>query len=188
MINHLQSLLEQNPIITAVKDEAGLVQSLACPQKIVFVLFGSVITIPDIVEQLKSADKTVFVDIDLLDGLSAREAAVDYIAQSTQADGIVSTKPSLVRRAHTLGLATVYRTFLLDNMALQGLYKTSTQCEADFLEILPGICPKMIDRLSRELSRPLIASGLLSDKDDVIAALSAGAIAVSSTCPDVWAL
>lgn len=184
----MQSLLEENPIIVAVKDEAGLVKSLACPQKVIFVLFGSVITIPQIVEKLKSAHKTVFVDIDLLDGLSAREAAVDYIAQNTRADGIVSTKSALIRRAHVLGLATVYRTFLLDNMALEGLYKTSTQCEADFFEILPGICPKMIERLSQKLCRPLIASGLLSDKEDVIAALSAGAIAVSSTCPAVWEL
>ncbi|EJW91450.1 Glycerol-3-phosphate responsive antiterminator, partial [gut metagenome] len=38
------------------------------------------------------------------------------------------------------------------------------------------------------LCRPLIASGLISDKEDVIAALSAGALAVSSTCPAVWKL
>ena len=184
----LTSLLEENPIIIALKDDAGLERCLANPKKVIFVLYGSVITIPTIVERLKSAGKTVFVDIDLLDGLSAREAAVDYIAQSTQADGIISTKSPLVRRAHAQGLFSVYRTFLLDNMALESLYKTGSQSEADLFEILPGVCPKLIERLTQKLDRPLIASGLLSDKEDVISALSAGAVAISSTCTTVWEL
>lgn len=188
MAEEWNTLLEENPIIIAVKDEQGLAASLSCPKKVVFVLYGSVITIPTIVKTLKQAGKTVFVDPDLLDGLSAREAAVDYLARSTQADGIVSTKAPLIRRAHTLGLATIYRTFLLDNMALQSLYKTGAQCEADFFEILPGLMPKLIRRLSEQLDRPLIASGLIEDKEDVITALSAGALAVSSTCPAVWSL
>ncbi len=184
----LYTLLEENPVIIAIKDAAGLEKSVSCPQKVVFVLYGSVVTIPSIVETLKNAGKTVFVDLDLMDGLAAREAAVAYIAQSTRADGIISTKAPLVRRAHNLGLATVYRTFLLDNMALQSLYKTGAQSEADLFEILPGLMPKLISRLTEKLDRPLIASGLIGDKEDVITALSAGAIAVSSTCPDVWEL
>lgn len=184
----LTSLLEENPIIIAIKDDASLERCIVNPKKVIFVLYGSVITIPAIVGRLKAAGKMVFVDIDLLDGLSAREAAVDYIAQNTQADGIISTKSALVRRAHARKLFSVYRTFLLDNMALESLYKTSSQSEADLFEILPGVCPKLIDRLSQKLDRPLIASGLLSDKEDVISALSAGAIAISSTCPAVWEL
>ena len=48
--------------------------------------------------------------------------------------------------------------------------------------------PKLIARLSHELNAPLIASGLIADKQDVIDALGAGAVAVSSTCPAVWEL
>lgn len=184
----LADLMEEYPVIVAVKSEEDLAACLACGKKVVFVLYGSVITIPGIVERLKEAGKAVFVDIDLLDGLAAREAAVDYLAQNTRADGIVSTKAPLVRRAAALGLATVYRTFLLDSMALRSLQKTSAQCGADFIEILPGVMPKLIARLAQTLEKPLIASGLLADKEDVIAALSAGATAVSSTDRAVWEL
>ena len=111
MNTELKNLLEEYPIIIAVKSDDDLSACLSCDKKVVFVLYGSVITIPAIVARLKEADKAVFVDIDLLDGLSAREAAVDYLARSTAADGIVSTKAPLVRRAAALGLATVYRTF-----------------------------------------------------------------------------
>lgn len=45
----------------------------------------------------------------------------------------------------------------------------------DLIEVLPGTIYKVIARLSRELPVPLIAGGLLADKADVTAALSAPA-------------
>ena len=48
--------------------------------------------------------------------------------------------------------------------------------------------PRMIRKLAAELPRPLIASGLLADKEDVVSALSAGALAISTTCQSVWEL
>ena len=44
----------------------------------------------------------------------------------------------------------------------------------------------MIAKLSKELRVPIIAGGLISDKEDVMAALKAGAIAISSTNESVW--
>lgn len=188
-MNHeLQSILEDMPIIIAVKDDGGLERCLCCDKKVVFVLYGSVISIPSIVRRLKEAGKFVFVDIDLLDGLSAREAAVDYLKQNTAADGIISTKAALVRHAKSIGLLTVHRTFLLDSLALANLNRSVSRNYADFIEILPGLMPKLIAQLSKSLPCPLIASGMIADKEDVITALSAGAAAISSTLPDVWAL
>jgi len=188
MNQELLSILEDMPIIIAVKDDTGLERCIRCDKMVVFVLYGSVITIPQIVRRLKEAGKYVFVDIDLMDGLSAREAAVDYLHQSTQADGIISTKAALVRHAKELGLVTVHRTFLLDSLALENLRRSGSQNFADFIEILPGLMPKLIARLSEKLPCPLIASGMIADKEDVITALSAGATAISSTLPAVWEL
>lgn len=188
MDKQLGAVLEDMPIIIAVKDDPGLQKCLQCDKQVVFVLYGSVITIPGIVQTLKDGGKTVFVDIDLLDGLSAREASVDYLSRNTQADGIISTKAALIRHARSLGLITVHRTFLLDSLALENLRKSGSQNYADFIEILPGLMPKLIARLSEKLPCPLIASGLIADKEDVITALSAGATAISSTNPDVWEL
>lgn len=41
------------------------------------------------------------VHVDLIDGLAARDVAVDFIAKSTRADGIIDS--NLVRRAKTQG-------------------------------------------------------------------------------------
>lgn len=188
MSDDIMSVIDENPIIAAVKSENEL--SLCCrsDKKIVFVLYGSVNTIADIVTRLKDADKTVFVYVDLIDGLSAREAAVDFLSLNTKTDGIVSTKAPLIHRASTLGLKTVFRTFILDSMALKALHKSVSATDPDFIEILPGVMAKIIKKLSDELEKPIIASGLISDKDDVISALSAGAVAVSSTSRAVWEL
>ena len=51
---------------------------------------------------------------------------------------------------------------------------------------LPGVMPKIIRKLASEMEVPLIAGGLITDKEDVINALSAGALAVSTTLSDIW--
>ena len=43
------------------------------------------------------------------------------------------------------------------------------------VEIMPGIMPEIIERLKIEIKIPIIAGGLISDKKDIIAALSVGA-------------
>lgn len=47
--------------------------------------------------------------VDLIGGLSSREIAVDFIKNNTEADGIISTKPALIRRGKELSLFTVMR-------------------------------------------------------------------------------
>ena len=41
-------------------------------------------------------------------------------------------------------------------------------------------------RLAEKVQQPIIASGLLADKQDIMAALSAGAHAISTTSVDLW--
>ena len=48
--------------------------------------------------------------------------------------------------------------------------------------------PKVIRRMCRELAVPVITGGLISEKEDVIAALDAGAAAISATNEDVWGM
>ena len=179
-------LLDESPIVAAVKNEEGLQRCLTCESKVVFVLFGTVNSVPDLVNALKNAGKTVFVHLDLLEGLSAQEAAVDYLARNTRADGVISTKAPLIRYAKSLGLVTVQRVFVLDSMALESLRRAGAQPYADFLELLPGLMTKIIRRLCAQIDKPIIAGGLISDKEDVQNALGAGAVAISSTNQDVW--
>lgn len=184
--------VEANPVIAAVKSDAGLQAAVEMEEiQVIFVLYGDVCTIPEILERIKAAGKKAMVHIDLIAGLSAKEISVEFIARQTRADGIITTKPALVRRAKELGIFAVLRFFVIDSLALKNIENLEMQCgtsRSDFIEVLPGVMPKVLGRIAKVSRIPMIAGGLITEKEDVIAALSVGAIAVSSTNQDVWKL
>ncbi len=174
------------PVIAAVKNFEGVERCLESDVKIICVLFGNLCNISGIVERVKEAGKMALVHIDLIEGLSAHEIAVDYIRKNTKADGIISTRMNMINRAKELSFYTVFRIFVLDSRAYQSIEKQKKQIRADFIEILPGVMPKIIRKINKLSSQPVIAGGLITDKEDVIDALNAGAISVSTTNQDIW--
>ena len=184
--------VEANPVIAAVKSDAGLQAAVEMEEiQVIFVLYGDVCTIPEILERIKAAGKKAMVHIDLIAGLSAKEISVEFIARQTRADGIITTKPALVRRAKEQGIFAVLRFFVIDSLALKNIENLEMQCgtsRPDFIEVLPGVMPKVLGRIAKVSRIPMIAGGLITEKEYVIAALSVGAIAVSSTNQDVWKL
>lgn len=184
----LLALLEDYPVIPAIKTESALQRCVESDNPLVFILHSNLSTVGPMTDFLKRHGKTVFVHMDLLEGLAQKEIAVDFLAGTTGADGIISTRPNLLRHASSLGLLTVQRFFLLDSISLQNVLKAGSQETADLIEILPGVMPKLIKKLTATLGTPLVAGGLISDKEDAIAALSAGAAAISTTNEDIWFL
>ena len=176
------------PIIAAVKDEAGLERSLTTQCGVIFFLFGTVLSIGALVDRVKDAGKLALIHVDLVEGLAMREVAVDYIAQHTRADGIITTKPQMAKRAKELGLISLERFFLLDSMALETMRRQLEHGACDLVEVLPGVMPKLIRRVAEFSRKPVIAGGLICDKEDVTNALAAGALAVSTTNENVWML
>ena len=166
-----------NPIIAAVKNMKDIEVSCTIEEiQVIFILFGDVCSIDRIVKGVKDAGKVAMVHVDLISGLSPKEVSVEYLKEHTEADGIISTKPSLIKKAKELGMYTILRYFLLDSMAFENIRQQQHIVRPDFIEVLPG----------SSIKTPIIAGGLITDKEDVMAALSAGAIAVSSTNHQVW--
>ena len=175
--------LAECPVIAAVKNEAQLENALRSECEVGFLLFGELL---NVAERVRAAGKFPVVHLDLVNGLSPRDIAVDFIAKTTRAGGIISTRPALVRRAKELGLFTVLRVFVIDSMALENLARDRLNVEPDVLEILPGVMPEILRRICRSVPTPVVAGGLLSQKKDVLAALDAGAVAVSTTDETLW--
>lgn len=184
--------IEINPIIAAVKNDEGLATALTEDVEIIFVLYGDICTIPGIVKKIKQAGKVAMVHVDLITGLNnSKDVCLDFIKNNTEADGIITTKSNLIAHAKELELNTVLRYFILDSMALQNIEKQakSPGVKPDIIEFLPGIVlPKMIKRINKVSRVPIIAGGLIADKEDVMNALDAGALAISTTNEMVWGL
>ena len=174
--------VEENPIIAAVKNMEDLEKCCSLSDiHVVFILFGDICSIADIVQKVKEAGKIAMIHVDLIGGLSTREIAVEFLKNNTEADGIITTKPALVRKARELSMYTVLRYFVLDSMAYENILSQQHS-------VLPGAMPKVIHRLCAEIKVPVIAGGLITDKESVMGALTAGATAVSSTNHKVWNL
>ena len=184
----IRDLFEISPIITAVKDEQGLEKALKTESPVVFLLFGNICNITGLVDQVKNSGKIAIVHVDLIQGLSSKEVAVDFIHQNTRADGIISTKAPLVRHAMDLGMIGGQRTFLIDSMALETTKKQLLTFQPDFMELMPGVMPKILKTVRGYTEIPLVAGGLISDKKDILAAFDAGADAVSTTREELWGL
>ena len=184
----IRDLFEISPIITAVKDEQGLEKALKTESPVVFLLFGNICNITGLVDQVKNSGKIAIVHVDLIQGLSSKEVAVDFIHQNTRADGIISTKAPLVRHAMDLGMIGGQRTFLIDSMALETTKKQLLTFQPDFMELMPGVMPKILKTVRGYTEIPLVAGGLISDNKDILAAFDAGVDAVSTTREELWGL
>lgn len=180
--------IENSPIIAAAKDASGLARCLTCESQVVFLLFGDICNIGELIEQVKQSGKLALVHIDLIQGLSAKEIAVDFIKKYTRADGIITTKPPLVKRAKELGLYTVLRLFVIDSLALSSIAKQLQMARPDIIEVLPALMPKVINRICHMVNVPVIAGGLISDKEDIMTMLAAGAVSISTTSQELWFL
>lgn len=188
MKQEFKNALDESPIIVAIKDEDGLNKCLESDSRIIFILYGDIISIPDIVSRIKDAGKIAMVHIDLVQGLHNKEVAVDFIKKYTSADGIISTKAPLISRAKELNLYTVMRFFVIDSMAYTNMERQIKAVKPDVIEILPALLPKKVQKIVEFAHRPVIAGGLVSDKEDVMALLDAGVTCISSTNEEVWFL
>ena len=181
MNQNFYEAVADNPIIAAVKNMEDVTECCKHDDiRVIFILFGS------IVKTIRDAGKIAMVHMDLISGLSPKEIAVEFIKEQTEADGIISTKPSLIKKAKEMSMYTVLRVFLLDSMAFENIRQQQHMIKPDFIEVLPGAMPKIIAQISHSVKVPIIAGGLITDKEDVMGALSAGAMAVSSTNHKVW--
>ena len=184
----IYSEIADSPIIAAVKSDKGLEQALHTDCSIIFILYGTVCSIAGIVDRIKEKNKRAFVHVDLIEGLSSKDVAVEFIKAFTKADGIISTKPSVIKAAKEMGLITVQRFFLIDSLSLENVMKNINDKHTDIIEVLPGVIPKVIKKIADSSRVPVIAGGLITDKEDMVLALKAGAHGVSTTKQELWSM
>lgn len=180
--------LVDSQVIASVKSKQHLEVAASSSVNIVFLLTGSLITTQKYVDFLKKHDKKVFIHLDFIDGLANTKSAVEYIASVWKPDGIISTKSNLIKFAKEEGLMTVQRVFLIDRNAMKKGIEIAHNCKPDAIEVLPGVMPPVIDSLTKLTYLPIIAGGLISNKEQINEGLEAGALAISSGDPKLWNL
>ncbi|BCV22919.1 glycerol-3-phosphate responsive antiterminator [Moorella sp. Hama-1] len=181
--------LKQYPVIPALWGEQALNSLLDIPAAVISLQFGSIIDLASICAKLHEDYKAVvFIHVELIRGIGSDNYAVEYVKQCG-GDGIISTKPSLIEAAHSVGILSILRTFIEDSRSLKRAMDITRKTAPDALDILPGpVIPEIIPDLRSKLSQPIIASGLIKRKEQVQKLLTAGCLAISTSHNELWAL
>ncbi|WP_209124305.1 glycerol-3-phosphate responsive antiterminator [Alkalihalobacillus sp. BA299] len=134
----------------------------------------------------KNNKKQLLLHADLIQGLKNDEYAAQFLCQDIRPAGLISTRKNVVLTAKKSGLIAIQRLFLLDSIALESSYKLLEVTKPDFIEVLPGVMPHIITEVYEETKIPIIAGGLIRSKEEVENAISAGAVAVTTSRSDLW--
>ena len=85
-------------------------------------------------------------------------------------------------------MIAIFRTFVIDSMAYSNIEHQLRTAKPDLIEVLPALMPKVLAKVCKLSTVPVIAGGLVSDKEDVMALLQAGVVSISSTNEKIWFL
>lgn len=188
MSDRFLALIQENPVVASISDLARLDAAIQSPCEIIFLLQGNILTIPDAIRRIHQAGKAAHVHFDLMEGFSRELVALQYLKEKTNPDGIITTRVNLIKYAKELGLNTIQRVFLLDSLSVDTAIKSITATRPNAVELLPGIIPRVVERICRETRIPVIAGGLIECKEDIISTLKAGAVGISTTKEELWYL
>nr|MBO2507015.1 glycerol-3-phosphate responsive antiterminator [Bacillota bacterium] len=179
--------LRGTEVIPALRHDRDLEAALRSPSRVLFLLNADLRTLRPVVDRCRAAGKAVFVHYDLVAGLSADRSGVAFLAGYARPDGLISTRSAVARFSKDSGVQTVLRIFALDSAALATALEVIERTAPDAVEVLPAVLPSWVFAEIRRVHRgPVIAGGLVRNRDDVRRALAAGASAVSASSPALW--
>ncbi|MFA9458499.1 glycerol-3-phosphate responsive antiterminator [Halalkalibacter sp. AB-rgal2] len=137
-------------------------------------------------EMAKMKEKKMFLHADLIQGLKNDEYAAEYLCQEVGPYGLISTKANVILKARQKGVKAIQRIFILDSNALKRNIMLIQKAQPDYVEVLPGLIPKVIKEIHEKTARDVFAGGLIDTVDEVEEALNAGAKAVTTSNTSLW--
>lgn len=182
----LKEILIDNPIIAAVSNKKQLIKAINSPCEVIFMLYGEIMTLGNDVQLAKDHGKKVFIHLDLVIGLSRDAHALAYINERIHPTGIITTKSSLARKCKEMKIIVIQRLFMLDSKSFRDGMAAIQKTTPDAIEIMPGIVMKIVKEINRHIKLPIITGGLISEKQEVIDSLNAGATSISTSEEKLW--
>jgi glycerol uptake operon antiterminator len=130
--------------------------------------------------------KKLIVHMDMIHGLKNDEFSTEYICQEFKPFGIISTKGSVIMKARQKGVKSIQRLFLLDSSSIEKSIGITERTQPDYIEVLPGIIPKIIKDIRHRTDKEVFAGGLIDSIEEVEQAYSAGATSITTSNPELW--
>lgn len=173
-------------VIPAIRRMKDFEKALESKHNTVVFLETRLAQLKSLVKYTKRADKNVLLHFDLIQGLKADEYGMEFLIREIKPDGIISTRGNIIKLAKKHDLLAIQRMFLIDSMAVQNNINLVDRLQPDCIELLPGLIPDIMQQIHNQTKIPVIAGGLVRSSQDVSMALDAGAVAVSTSNPQLW--
>lgn len=177
--------IKKGSVIAAVSSEAEIAAACASPVETMFILKASILSIIKTSRFVRDHKKNLFIHLDRVDGLNGDAAALEFIKKLGDV-GIITTKSSVIRSAKNLQIPCIQRIFVVDSHSEQTAVENIETVAPDLIEVMPGIIPKAIRTLKRNIAVPLICGGLIETAEEAKEALEAGALAISTGKQHLW--
>lgn len=178
-------MFTRNKVIAAVRTKDELIWASSSDVKIIFDLSPNIMTVEENLSKVHSVGKKYFIHIDLAEGIGKDKSGIEFM-KKLGVDGIISTRPGIIKAARELGVFTVQRFFIVDSQSIDTTVESLKSSKAQMIEIMPGCVLKVISNLKNIVDVPMIAGGLIETKEDVQNALNSGASAVSTGKQSLW--
>lgn len=178
--------MEASKVIPSILREEQIAAAMQAHSLRVNLMFGNINTIGSVIAALHRAHKQVFVHVEMIAGLDHDRNAVQFVAESMRADGIISTRGQMIEAAQQLRCRCVQRVFAIDTAAMQTALRTVRKNNPDEVEVMPGLMPSVIRQMKAAVKKPVIAGGLIHTAEDAAQALESGADFVSTGFAPLW--
>ncbi|MFA1819945.1 glycerol-3-phosphate responsive antiterminator [Virgibacillus oceani] len=179
-MEHLKGVI---PAVRELKDFEKLLES---DHGIMILLETRIAQLPNIVRYAKKFDKRIIVHLDLIKGLQVDQFGMELLVHHMKVDGVISTRGNIISMAKKSGLVAIQRMFAIDSSAIKRNIELVDKTKPDYIEVLPGVIPSVINEIAEQTETPVIAGGLIRSTNDIKLALDHGAVAVTTSRKALW--
>ncbi|MBK5253192.1 MAG: glycerol-3-phosphate responsive antiterminator [Peptostreptococcaceae bacterium] len=176
-----------NVVAAAVRTNEDLEVALKSKSEVIFLLKSDILTLEDKIIMIHKAKKKICLHVDFMQGIGKDKSGINYI-KNLGVDYISSTRTNIIKMGKELGIKTIQRFFIIDSHSVSTAVDATKQSKPDIVEVMPGVVTKKLAEISSLVDVPVIVGGLVETKEEVIDAIKAGAILVSTGNRDLWAL
>ncbi len=178
--------MENQRVIPAISSHKKLKDFLETDLTYGILMNFQLAQLESLVETMKSHHKKVLIHSELIKGLSSDEYGAIYLIQVLNVDGIISSKPKVIEVCKKRNVIGIYRFFIKDTISLEQSIDIGRRLRPSYVEILPSACSDLVGMIKEQLNCDVLMGGLIKDQKQVKRCFLDGAIAITSSNPDLW--
>jgi glycerol uptake operon antiterminator len=184
----LTEVLSRNKVIPVVENRTQFLSALTMSaHKVIFLRNCDLFDLKPLCQQAAQQSYLLYVNVDRMSGIHPDAAGLDYLVEQLHITGITSTNLKTLTLGKSLGLHTMLHIFAADSTGLESAVEMVNVAAVDLFNVSPAlVVPCIAETLTTLLSRPFIASGLISTRRQIQAVVQTGALGVVVPQPELW--